>query len=84
MLRKIISALDGISSISRIIVFIGVGIGLLLLCASFIISLAQNLSLSFKYLYEQMAKTSVTLFAQGVVFGLGFDFLLKMLDRKSK
>ncbi|MBQ7718151.1 MAG: hypothetical protein IJT38_02510 [Clostridia bacterium] len=84
MLKKIAHALDGISNISKIVVLIGVGAGIVLLCASLLISLVQNISLSFKYLYEQMAKTSAIVFAQGVFFGLGFDFLLKVLDNRSK
>ena len=83
MLKKIVNEMNKISRVSKIIVLIGVGAGLVLLFAALGMSLAR-LSLSLKYLYEQMAKTSVTLFAQGVVFGLGCDFLLNVLDRKSK
>lgn len=84
MLRKIINEMNGISRVSKKIVFIGVGAGLALLFVALGMSLVGNLSLSLKYLYEQMAKTSATLFAQGVVFGLGCDFLLNALGRKGK
>ena len=84
MLRKIVREINKISGVSRIIFFAGAGTALVLLGLSFLMSLSPETELSVKYLYEQMAKTSVTLFSQGVVFGLGCDFLLSALDRKSK
>ncbi len=84
MFRKIITEIEKIPKISRITILIGVGTGLALLCAAVGVGFVGNMGLAAKYRSEQMAKTAVTIFAQGVFLGLGTDFLLKALDRKGK
>ncbi len=77
MLKKIAQRLDSVSLASKTVMFIGVGAALLLIAASLFLMLIPNTHLSVKYLYEYMAKTASTLFAQGVVFGLVADIFLK-------
>ena len=77
MIKRIIKEIDKIPRLSKSIVFIGVGTGLILLCAALGLNGLRGACLSHKYMSERIAKTAVTVFAQGVVFGLGADFLLR-------
>lgn len=84
MLKKIVNEINSVSLAAKAAVLTGVCTAILLIIAAFIISLYPEITLALKYLYRQMAQTAVTVFAQGVVLGLGCDFLLKMFDKRTK
>ncbi len=84
MIKKITEKLSGISGAAKCSVILGCLSGTALLLCAFLISVSKNAPLSFSYLCENMLRTAVTLFAEGVFFGLLGDFLLTVVDRGRK
>ena len=84
MLKRMIRELNSVSRAAKAAVLTGVFTAILLIIAAFIIFLYPEITLALKYLYRQMAQTAATVFAQGVILGLGCDFVIKILDKKTK
>lgn len=84
MFKRIVNEINSVSRAAKAAVLTGVCTAILLITAALFISLSPGITLALKYLYRQMAQTSATVFAQGVVLGLGCDFVLQLFDKKTK
>ena len=84
MLKRIMNEVNSVSRAAKTAVMTGVCTSIVLIAAACCISMLPEITLALKYLYRQMAQTAVTVFAQGVVLGLGCDFVLQILDKKTK
>ena len=82
MIKKITERINGISDAAKKSIILGCLSGTALLLCAFLMSIAENAPLSSSFLCEDMARTAVTLFAEGVFFGLLGDFLLAVVDRR--
>ena len=84
MIRKIADSINTVSKAAKLSIVLGclTGTALILIAAALLSK--TGASLYFDFLCESMAKTAVTLFAEGVFFGLLGDFLLAVVDRGKK
>ena len=84
MFRRIVNEINSVSYAAKTAVLTGVCTAILLIMAALIISLSPGITLALKYLYRNMAQTASTVFAQGVILGLGCDFVAQILDKRTK
>ncbi len=76
-MKKIFLALEAVSGLPRRVMFGGLVPALLLLLASAWVLFRGSGSYAALVLSEQMCRTGITLFSEGMVLGLFLDILLK-------
>ncbi|MBO4898032.1 MAG: hypothetical protein J5590_07020 [Clostridia bacterium] len=84
MIRKIAAGINTVSKAAKQSIVLGCLAGTALILAAAALSSKAGGSPRLGFLCESMAKTAVTLFAEGVFFGLLGDFLLAVVDRGKK
>ncbi len=77
MIKRLFSAIDGVTGLPRRVMFGGLLPALALLLAAAYVYMQPQVSYAAFVLSRQMCKTGVTLFSEGIVLGLLFDALLK-------
>ena len=83
MIRRIAKEINTVGSAAKLSIVLGCVAGTVLIL--FAAALSQKAgSPYFAFLCASMARTAVTLFAEGVFFGLLGDFLLAVVDRGKK
>lgn len=76
-MKKIFTALEAVRGIPRRVMLSGAVAALVLLLASTWVLFRGSDSYAALVLSEQMCKTGITLFSEGMVLGLFLDILLK-------
>ncbi len=77
MLKRLFSAINGVGGVPRRIMLGGLLPALILLLAAAGLYLQPRVSYADFLLSRQICKTAVTLFSEGMVLGLFFDYFLK-------
>ena len=74
MIGKIVNRINTLTRPAKYMMYIGIISGILLLCAALYLSLNSGRVIKDIYLSCNMSEIAATLFAEGIVCGLAYEF----------